>query len=194
MSGEQKGKIETQPGAASDKNEKVIPVGADQVPPVVRPPIPAPPGPPRAQTVGTVLGILLVLAFVGSGFLFGWDVVLENAVKPVGIVVAGVIGIALALGVLFLLLVALVMLLLTAATVLARLFGLGRDLANSYYVWLLASRIREWLDLESPDPDAVRISPRAFLRAMVVIAWASFRHPFSTTVIDLSTGEVVREG
>ncbi len=41
--------------------------------------------------------------------------------------------------------------------------------------------------------DPVRIPPRAFLRAMAAIAWSSFRHPFSTTVIDLSTGKVVRE-
>ncbi len=47
------------------------------------------------------------------------------------------------------------------------------------------------LDPASPDP--VRIPPRAFLRAMAAIAWSSFRRPFSTTVIDLSTGKVVRE-
>lgn len=195
MSNEQKKRIETKTEAASGKNETVKPVGADQVPPPFVPTqIQTPPGPPPAQTIGTVVGILLVLAFVGSGLLFGWDLVFEYAVKPVGIVVAWGIGIALAASILFLLLVALAMLLLTAATLLARLFGLGRDLTNSYHAWLLASRIREWLDLESPDPDAVRIPPRAFLRAMVLIACASFRHPLSTTVIDLSTGKVVREG
>lgn len=46
---------------------------------------------------------------------------------------------------------------------------------------------------DSASPDPVRIAPRAFLRAMAAIAWSSFRHPFSTTVIDLSTGKVVRE-
>ncbi len=57
------------------------------------------------------------------------------------------------------------------------------------------------MSLPAPKPEAadpastepVRIPPRAFLRAMAAIAWSSFRHPFSTTVIDLSTGKVVRE-
>ena len=47
------------------------------------------------------------------------------------------------------------------------------------------------VDPASPEP--VRIPPLAFLRAMAAIAWSAFRHPFSTTVIDLSTGKVVRE-
>ncbi len=53
-------------------------------------------------------------------------------------------------------------------------------------------RFRQWMDLESPNPDAVKVSPWAFLRAMFAIA-VSIRHPFSTTVIDLSTGKAVRE-
>ena len=44
------------------------------------------------------------------------------------------------------------------------------------------------------DPGGpARISPWAFLRAMIAIAWSAFRHPFTTTVVDLSTGRVVRE-
>jgi hypothetical protein len=38
----------------------------------------------------------------------------------------------------------------------------------------------------------VRIPPLAFLRAMWMIAWSSIRHPFTTTVIDLSTGKIVQ--
>ena len=33
-------------------------------------------------------------------------------------------------------------------------------------------------------------SPWRYLQTMVAIAWAAFAHPFSTTVIDLTTGEV----
>src|SRR5437870_2388977 len=44
-----------------------------------------------------------------------------------------------------------------------------------------------------PVPDIVRISPTAFLRSMVMLAWTAFRYPFSTTVIDLSTGRIVSE-
>ncbi len=49
---------------------------------------------------------------------------------------------------------------------------------------------------QGPDPSSpgpVRIPPAAFIRAMIAVAWSAFRHPFSTTVIDLSTGKVVRE-
>lgn len=35
------------------------------------------------------------------------------------------------------------------------------------------------------------ISPSAYLRSVAVIAWSCFRHPFSTTVVDLTTGELV---
>ena len=33
-------------------------------------------------------------------------------------------------------------------------------------------------------------SPWRYLQAMLSIAWAAFAYPFSTTVIDLATGEV----
>jgi hypothetical protein len=33
-------------------------------------------------------------------------------------------------------------------------------------------------------------SPLRYLRTMLAIAWAAFAHPFSSTVIDLATGEV----
>jgi hypothetical protein len=33
-------------------------------------------------------------------------------------------------------------------------------------------------------------SPLRYLQAMLAIAWAAFAHPFSSTVIDLATGEV----
>jgi hypothetical protein len=47
--------------------------------------------------------------------------------------------------------------------------------------------------LKSTIRDEARIPPCAFLRAMVSIAWSSIRHPLSTTLIDLSTGYVIRE-
>ena len=46
--------------------------------------------------------------------------------------------------------------------------------------------------LKSPDAEVVRIPALAFLRAMGMIAWSSIRHPFSTTVIDLTTGRIVQ--
>ena len=33
-------------------------------------------------------------------------------------------------------------------------------------------------------------SPWRYLQAMFAIAWGAFAHPFSSTVIDLATGEV----
>ena len=37
----------------------------------------------------------------------------------------------------------------------------------------------------------VYISPAAFLRSVLVILWSCFRHPLTTTVVDLTTGKVV---
>src|SRR5437660_2628523 len=45
---------------------------------------------------------------------------------------------------------------------------------------------------EGADPMSLYISPLAFLRSMGAILWTSFRHPFKTTEVDLSTGQVVR--
>ena len=36
--------------------------------------------------------------------------------------------------------------------------------------------------------------PWWFIRAMALIVWCAFRHPFSTSVIDLPTGRIIREG
>jgi hypothetical protein len=33
-------------------------------------------------------------------------------------------------------------------------------------------------------------SPLRYLQTMLAIAWSAFVHPFSTTVIDLATGEM----
>lgn len=41
--------------------------------------------------------------------------------------------------------------------------------------------------------EPVHISPFAFLRTMLAIAWSALRHPFTTTVIDLTTGQVVED-
>src|SRR5205823_4386897 len=43
------------------------------------------------------------------------------------------------------------------------------------------------------EDEAIVISPMAFLRSMAMLAWTAFRHPFSTTVIDLSTGQIVSD-
>ena len=39
--------------------------------------------------------------------------------------------------------------------------------------------------------EVVYISPAAYLRSVAAIIWNAFRHPFSTTYIDLSTGNSV---
>jgi hypothetical protein len=36
--------------------------------------------------------------------------------------------------------------------------------------------------------------PWWFIRAMILIAWCAFRHPFSTSIIDLPTGHISRQG
>jgi hypothetical protein len=48
--------------------------------------------------------------------------------------------------------------------------------------------------LTAPEPampsEVFYYSSWGYLHAMLAIAWAAFAHPFSTTVIDLATGEV----
>ncbi len=44
---------------------------------------------------------------------------------------------------------------------------------------------------ESSEVEAVYISPGAYFRSMLAIAWSCFRHPFSTTEIDLATGKAI---
>lgn len=41
------------------------------------------------------------------------------------------------------------------------------------------------------EPEVIYISPWAFLRSMLTIAWISIRHPCSTSVVDLATGREV---
>ena len=48
----------------------------------------------------------------------------------------------------------------------------------------------ETTTMETPT---VSGSPLVFLRVMAAIAWSAFRHPFTTTVIDLATGKVLAE-
>ena len=43
------------------------------------------------------------------------------------------------------------------------------------------------------SPQAFHYSPFRFLQTMLAIAWAAFAHPFSSTVIDLTTGEAHHE-
>jgi len=44
---------------------------------------------------------------------------------------------------------------------------------------------------DSQEVEVVRVSPMAYLKSMLAIAWACFRHPFSTTRIDLATGKLI---
>ncbi len=39
--------------------------------------------------------------------------------------------------------------------------------------------------------DVIRISPLAFLRSMFALLWTAFRHPLSTTYIDVTTGDIL---
>jgi hypothetical protein len=39
------------------------------------------------------------------------------------------------------------------------------------------------------NPPAFYYSPWRFLQTMFAIAWSAFAHPFSSTVIDLTTGK-----
>jgi hypothetical protein len=60
----------------------------------------------------------------------------------------------------------------------------------------LQTEEEDFLLIEEPDDveDAekpVAIPPLAYLRAMLTIAWSAFRHPWSTTTIDLATGRVI---
>ncbi len=40
--------------------------------------------------------------------------------------------------------------------------------------------------------EKIYISPWAFLRTMAAIAWSCFRHPLTTTEIDISTGRILK--
>lgn len=51
--------------------------------------------------------------------------------------------------------------------------------------------IEEKQSLEDTENPFI-IPPLAYLRAMVMIAWSAFRHPMSTTTIDLATGQVIQ--
>jgi hypothetical protein len=42
--------------------------------------------------------------------------------------------------------------------------------------------------------DIVYIGPFAFLRSMVAVAWSALAHPFTETVIDVTTGRVIAHG
>lgn len=44
---------------------------------------------------------------------------------------------------------------------------------------------------EVSEPEVLRVPPWSYLRAMFAIAWNAFRHPWSTTTIDLATGRVI---
>ena len=44
---------------------------------------------------------------------------------------------------------------------------------------------------EPNGADTVYVTPVAFLKSVLAIGWSCFRHPFSTTTIDLATGSVI---
>lgn len=52
--------------------------------------------------------------------------------------------------------------------------------------------VREPSDRDQSE-EATVISTGAYLRSMAAIAWVCIRSPFSATVIDLSTGEVIQD-
>ncbi len=47
-------------------------------------------------------------------------------------------------------------------------------------------------DASDASPDVIRIGLGAWLRSMCSIAYGIFRHPLSTTYVDLSSGESVQ--
>ncbi len=69
------------------------------------------------------------------------------------------------------------------------------DLVNAQAA-VRASTDAAWLALgiEVQCDEAVVISPRALLRSMWTLLVSSFTDPFSVTVIDVTTGEKVRQG
>jgi hypothetical protein len=55
----------------------------------------------------------------------------------------------------------------------------------------------EVLAAQEPPPMITQgfyYSPFCFLRTVLAIAWSAFAHPFSSTVIDLATGQMQHEG
>ncbi len=57
------------------------------------------------------------------------------------------------------------------------------------------SKLRDAPAVTDEAESAVQfVSPKAFCRTMAAIAWSSFRHPFTTTLIDVSTGDVIEGG
>jgi hypothetical protein len=58
---------------------------------------------------------------------------------------------------------------------------------------LLTKEVPNSLPLAEELPLPVYIGPWAFLRTMALIAWSAFRHPFSTTTIDMLSGECTHE-
>ena len=59
----------------------------------------------------------------------------------------------------------------------------------------MATEVSQTTDSESGTPPEVfKYTPWRYLRAMFLIAWCAFAHPFSTTVIDLATGEMRHSG
>jgi len=49
-------------------------------------------------------------------------------------------------------------------------------------------------EVDNMESEVFYYRPWWFVRAMILIAWCAFRHPFSTSTIDLRTGRVSRAG
>jgi len=47
-------------------------------------------------------------------------------------------------------------------------------------------------DETEDQPAVLRIGPVAYLRTMWALLWTAFRHPFTTTYIDATTGKVLK--
>lgn len=65
------------------------------------------------------------------------------------------------------------------------------DHANSVTIKGTQNSHETTIDALEEDVTMTHFGFWAFLRSMAAIAWGTFRHPFSTTFVDISTGEAV---
>jgi hypothetical protein len=49
----------------------------------------------------------------------------------------------------------------------------------------------DFQDVPDHQGTCTRIAPMAYLRSVLALVWGTFRHPFRTTIVDLSTAESV---
>jgi hypothetical protein len=61
--------------------------------------------------------------------------------------------------------------------------------AEAEFLGLEQETDEKWVP--AADETRIYIGPRAFVRSMAVIAWSSFRHPLSHTLVDVRSGVIV---